>query len=349
MLGPMSDTPKDLSPLALAPEATATPQVFAAATTMFAVKAAAPTAADAAAAPIVSLNPERVWHVVLGAGQEGPLTPQELLPRLRAGQIGPQTLVWRASMPSWGPMADVPALAALWAEAAGTQPTAPQPVLAEGELSAAANAALGALMAADADHLTAAAPIAPPLAQVDLFGSDETRTLQLPSPTEATSAVAAPHGHSAEVSAAVAAALAAPPLDLGPTVPPQPAGTAPGPKTRSPIRLPAGRRAWGLAVAVAVAVAGLGGWWLMRTPAAPISPAAAPLAPAAQVAPVRQAAPATSAAAPPPAAAAAPSPAAARPAADDPAEVTAPQAGDRRAPARPGHRHGHRRGRHRAR
>ena len=50
------------------------------------------------------------WYFAHGSQQQGPVTWEALQAMARAGQIGPQTLVWMASMPQWQPAATVPGL-----------------------------------------------------------------------------------------------------------------------------------------------------------------------------------------------------------------------------------------------
>jgi predicted Zn finger-like uncharacterized protein len=79
-------------------------------------------AASAAAAP--ALAPQE-WYVAIGEAQVGPLPLAEVKKRWEAGDIGPDSLVWRPGMTEWGPLAGVPELAAFLAPV--PQPSAPSP------------------------------------------------------------------------------------------------------------------------------------------------------------------------------------------------------------------------------
>lgn len=52
------------------------------------------------------------WYFANGNQQQGPVTFEALQAMARAGQIGPQTLVWMATMPQWQPAWSVPGLSA---------------------------------------------------------------------------------------------------------------------------------------------------------------------------------------------------------------------------------------------
>jgi len=63
------------------------------------------------------------WYVAIGEAQVGPLPLPEVKKRWEAGDIGPDSLVWRPGMAEWGPLSGVPELAAFLAPV--PQPTAP--------------------------------------------------------------------------------------------------------------------------------------------------------------------------------------------------------------------------------
>ncbi len=79
---------------------------------------ATPEVAQAAPAPA-----KLEWYVAIGEAQVGPLPPAEVKKRWEAGDIGPDSLVWRPGMAEWGPLSAVPELAAFLAPV--PQPTAP--------------------------------------------------------------------------------------------------------------------------------------------------------------------------------------------------------------------------------
>jgi predicted Zn finger-like uncharacterized protein len=55
------------------------------------------------------------WYVAIGEAQVGPLPLLEVRKRWEAGEIGPDSLVWRPGMAEWGPLSSVPDLAAFLA------------------------------------------------------------------------------------------------------------------------------------------------------------------------------------------------------------------------------------------
>ena len=57
------------------------------------------------------------WHVAKDGRQEGPIPQDQLAHAVRAGQVPPDTLVWRAGMAAWRPVRAVPELAALFGAA----------------------------------------------------------------------------------------------------------------------------------------------------------------------------------------------------------------------------------------
>jgi hypothetical protein len=73
---------------------------------------AGPAAAPAAAAPPPAAQE---WYVAIGEAQVGPLPLLEVRKRWEAGEIGPDSLVWRPGMAEWGPLSGVPDLAAFLA------------------------------------------------------------------------------------------------------------------------------------------------------------------------------------------------------------------------------------------
>ncbi|GAB3685907.1 SPFH domain-containing protein [Angustibacter aerolatus] len=76
---------------------------------------AAPTAAPTAPPPLPGTTQ---WYLGVSGQQVGPLAPAEVAARVAAGTATPETLVWRAGMSDWVPLASVPELAA----APGTVP-----------------------------------------------------------------------------------------------------------------------------------------------------------------------------------------------------------------------------------
>jgi hypothetical protein len=52
------------------------------------------------------------WHYGSSAGQHGPVEENELRAMIAAGNLGPETLVWRDGMRDWQPLGRVPELGA---------------------------------------------------------------------------------------------------------------------------------------------------------------------------------------------------------------------------------------------
>jgi hypothetical protein len=66
-------------------------------------KLAAPKAPEAETPPPIPASTEAgaVWYVVIDGVKVGPLTDAALLKRMDRGEIGTETLVWRAGMADW--------------------------------------------------------------------------------------------------------------------------------------------------------------------------------------------------------------------------------------------------------
>jgi hypothetical protein len=88
--------------------------------TVVALPAAEPVPAPAEATPPPAAQE---WYVAIGEAQVGPLPLVEVKKRWEAGEIGPDSLVWRPGMAEWGPLSGVPDLAAFLAPV--PQPKAP--------------------------------------------------------------------------------------------------------------------------------------------------------------------------------------------------------------------------------
>src|SRR6266508_1943265 len=63
--------------------------------------------ASASAAP-----PAADWYVAIGQAQVGPLPLAEVKRKWEAGDVGPDSLVWRPGMGDWSPLTSVADLAA---------------------------------------------------------------------------------------------------------------------------------------------------------------------------------------------------------------------------------------------
>jgi predicted Zn finger-like uncharacterized protein len=74
-----------------------------------AAEPAAPVAEPATAQPA---PPATEWYVAIGEAQVGPLPLAEVKKKWEAGDVGPDSLVWRPGMADWGPLSGVPDLAA---------------------------------------------------------------------------------------------------------------------------------------------------------------------------------------------------------------------------------------------
>jgi predicted Zn finger-like uncharacterized protein len=85
--------------------------------------AAAGEAPAAPAAPVAASPAAPEWHVAIGEAQVGPLPLLEVRKRWEAGDIGPDSLVWRPGMAEWGALSAVAELAAFLAPV--PQPNAP--------------------------------------------------------------------------------------------------------------------------------------------------------------------------------------------------------------------------------
>jgi hypothetical protein len=70
--------------------------------------APAPVAAPPAGPP--PLPAAAAWYVAVNGEQKGPLPQQQLEHAVRAGQVGPDALVWTAGMPVWESVGRTPAL-----------------------------------------------------------------------------------------------------------------------------------------------------------------------------------------------------------------------------------------------
>ncbi|MBK9518007.1 MAG: zinc-ribbon domain-containing protein [Anaeromyxobacter sp.] len=71
-----------------------------------------PPAAEPAPAPAPPVTAATEWFVGIGDAQVGPLPVAEVKRRWEAGELGPDSLVWRAGMADWAPLTGVPELAA---------------------------------------------------------------------------------------------------------------------------------------------------------------------------------------------------------------------------------------------
>ncbi|MBB6626544.1 SPFH domain-containing protein [Nocardioides sp. KIGAM211] len=82
--------------------------------------AMAPKPAQAAAPAAPSTSPPPIpgaaapWFLALGGQQVGPVALAELPPRVAAGELKPDTLVWQQGMAAWTAAAEVPELAGLF-------------------------------------------------------------------------------------------------------------------------------------------------------------------------------------------------------------------------------------------
>jgi membrane protease subunit (stomatin/prohibitin family) len=72
-------------------------------------------ATPAPTAPAAAPPPSTAWYAAPGGVQSGPLDPGALQRQISAGQITPQTLVWRQGLPGWTPAGQTPELQALFA------------------------------------------------------------------------------------------------------------------------------------------------------------------------------------------------------------------------------------------
>jgi predicted Zn finger-like uncharacterized protein len=64
-------------------------------------------------APAPAASDQGVWHVVVDGEQVGPVTEAEVREKLRLGQLGGESLVWKEGFADWAALSGVPELAAL--------------------------------------------------------------------------------------------------------------------------------------------------------------------------------------------------------------------------------------------
>lgn len=68
------------------------------------------------------------WYMAIGGQQVGPMAMDEVVKNIQGGSVDGKTLVFRAGMANWTPLASVPELAAYLGQAAGASgPKAPPP------------------------------------------------------------------------------------------------------------------------------------------------------------------------------------------------------------------------------
>ncbi|MFI5078492.1 MAG: GYF domain-containing protein, partial [Vicinamibacteria bacterium] len=65
------------------------------------------------------------WYLVVNGAQAGPFSQDDVMARLRAGQIDRATLVFTAGMSQWTPLGQVPELAGAAASGFATPPPPP--------------------------------------------------------------------------------------------------------------------------------------------------------------------------------------------------------------------------------
>jgi len=68
------------------------------------------------------------WYLVVNGAQAGPFSQDDVIARLRAGQVDRATLVFTAGMSQWTPLGQVPELAGAAASGFATPPPPPPPV-----------------------------------------------------------------------------------------------------------------------------------------------------------------------------------------------------------------------------
>jgi len=68
------------------------------------------------------------WYLVVNGAQAGPFSQDDVVARLRAGQVDRATLVFTAGMSQWTPLGQVPELAGAAASGFATPPPPPPPV-----------------------------------------------------------------------------------------------------------------------------------------------------------------------------------------------------------------------------
>ena len=65
------------------------------------------------------------WYLVINGAQAGPMAQEDVVSRLRTGEINRSTLVFTAGMANWTPLGEVPTLASAPAVVPGVPPPPP--------------------------------------------------------------------------------------------------------------------------------------------------------------------------------------------------------------------------------
>ena len=81
-----------------------------------------PAAATTAPAPPAPAPPPVQWYFAVAGQRVGPLSQADLAARIQAGEVTPETLVWRDGMANWAPAAQTPELAPLLSPPPGGGP-----------------------------------------------------------------------------------------------------------------------------------------------------------------------------------------------------------------------------------
>ncbi len=90
--------------------------------------AAPATGATAGATPPPPPPAPAAFHVAANGQQTGPFDAAALKQQVAAGQLTPQSLVWRAGLPGWQPAGQLPELAPLFAAPPPLPPALPPPI-----------------------------------------------------------------------------------------------------------------------------------------------------------------------------------------------------------------------------
>jgi len=65
------------------------------------------------------------WYLAINNKSEGPLTPDEIINRIRAGQVNPQTLAYTQGMSDWTPLGQIPQFHSLFKGGSEAPPPVP--------------------------------------------------------------------------------------------------------------------------------------------------------------------------------------------------------------------------------
>lgn len=65
------------------------------------------------------------WYLAVNSKSDGPLTTDEIINRIRAGQVNPQTLAYSQGMSDWTPLGQIPQFHSLFKSGSEAPPPVP--------------------------------------------------------------------------------------------------------------------------------------------------------------------------------------------------------------------------------